>query len=431
MQINQHYYNRYVKFIEVINTKQDRILNYSENHHIIPRSMGGSDLSNNLIKLTAREHFIAHWLLWKAYPSNFKLAFAFWAMCNLPSNGRDYFEKLNNHFKNSKIYEQLKTEVSVKSSELHTNRVYVFDPIGDRMICLTKTQYKKSTLKFHTTGMINVYNKIDGKSQWITSTEYQLRKDEFYTNVFNAKYRYIDSDHNEHLLTKTEAINLKNMGIELKQLLNIKIKTIDKNGNKKLISSKKYNKEKHMHINKNKFSVLDLSDNIMKFITKEEYNLNPKKYMTSTKGKVLAYNKLTNKPELIDKTEFDKNKNYVGQSTGFTTVYNRKTKAYEQIPVNAYDKSIHQGPASGKMNVINVDTGLRQQIDSKNFNIEKHVNLGANKQYFKCRNLLTDKIKNISIYEWKLVKDQFEILNLDQFNKAKQYRKELKWNLKK
>jgi len=38
---------------------------YSECHHIIPKSLGGSDNTENLVRLTAREHFIAHWLLTK------------------------------------------------------------------------------------------------------------------------------------------------------------------------------------------------------------------------------------------------------------------------------------------------------------------------------------------------------------------------------
>lgn len=36
-----------------------------EIHHILPKSMGGSDDENNLVKLTYREHFIAHRLLFK------------------------------------------------------------------------------------------------------------------------------------------------------------------------------------------------------------------------------------------------------------------------------------------------------------------------------------------------------------------------------
>lgn len=38
---------------------------YSEKHHIIPRSMGGTNNAVNTVKLTLREHFIAHWLLTK------------------------------------------------------------------------------------------------------------------------------------------------------------------------------------------------------------------------------------------------------------------------------------------------------------------------------------------------------------------------------
>lgn len=38
---------------------------YTEQHHIVPRSIGGTDLPINLVRLTYREHFIAHWLLTK------------------------------------------------------------------------------------------------------------------------------------------------------------------------------------------------------------------------------------------------------------------------------------------------------------------------------------------------------------------------------
>jgi 5-methylcytosine-specific restriction endonuclease McrA len=38
---------------------------YYERHHIIPRSLGGSDDPSNLVLLTAREHYIAHLLLYR------------------------------------------------------------------------------------------------------------------------------------------------------------------------------------------------------------------------------------------------------------------------------------------------------------------------------------------------------------------------------
>jgi hypothetical protein len=40
---------------------------YVERHHILPRALGGSDDSSNLVALTAKEHFVAHVLLAKIH----------------------------------------------------------------------------------------------------------------------------------------------------------------------------------------------------------------------------------------------------------------------------------------------------------------------------------------------------------------------------
>lgn len=42
-------------------------IGYSERHHIVPRSMGGTNDKSNIVSLTAREHFIAHALLAKIH----------------------------------------------------------------------------------------------------------------------------------------------------------------------------------------------------------------------------------------------------------------------------------------------------------------------------------------------------------------------------
>ena len=55
---------------QLIEKAQNRILpwnKYKEVHHILPRSMGGSNDIINLISLTAKEHFLAHLLLYKRY----------------------------------------------------------------------------------------------------------------------------------------------------------------------------------------------------------------------------------------------------------------------------------------------------------------------------------------------------------------------------
>lgn len=43
------------------------LLGYFERHHVVPKCLGGNDNPDNLIVLTAREHFLAHWLLFKIY----------------------------------------------------------------------------------------------------------------------------------------------------------------------------------------------------------------------------------------------------------------------------------------------------------------------------------------------------------------------------
>ena len=54
---------------------------YFEKHHILPKCMGGSNKKDNLVKLLAREHFIAHELLVKIYPNESKLIYALHMMC--------------------------------------------------------------------------------------------------------------------------------------------------------------------------------------------------------------------------------------------------------------------------------------------------------------------------------------------------------------
>lgn len=51
----------------IINRQNNPLIGYVEKHHIIPRSLGGSDKKHNIVKLSAREHFICHLLLTKMY----------------------------------------------------------------------------------------------------------------------------------------------------------------------------------------------------------------------------------------------------------------------------------------------------------------------------------------------------------------------------
>jgi len=99
--------NKYTRvYYQIINRGIQRQLtnSYSEKHHIIPRSLGGSNLKTNLVRLTAREHFICHWLLTKMLDGNnlIKMKQAFWRMLVKGS------PKQERYIPNSRTYESLR-----------------------------------------------------------------------------------------------------------------------------------------------------------------------------------------------------------------------------------------------------------------------------------------------------------------------------------
>jgi len=59
--------NKYTKiYYQIISNASNRINEgYIEKHHIVPKSCGGTNDADNLVELSAREHFICHWLLIK------------------------------------------------------------------------------------------------------------------------------------------------------------------------------------------------------------------------------------------------------------------------------------------------------------------------------------------------------------------------------
>ena len=64
--------NKYQKWYDSLieRARTRAIEGYVENHHIIPKCLGGSNDTSNLVKLTAREHLIAHLLLCRSYYFN-------------------------------------------------------------------------------------------------------------------------------------------------------------------------------------------------------------------------------------------------------------------------------------------------------------------------------------------------------------------------
>jgi len=73
----------YTEFIKDRRGRENSLAGYFERHHIVPRSLGGSDEQANLISLSFEDHYFAHLLLACIYRG--KMASALWMMVNSTS----------------------------------------------------------------------------------------------------------------------------------------------------------------------------------------------------------------------------------------------------------------------------------------------------------------------------------------------------------
>lgn len=113
---------------------------YVENHHILPRCMGGSDDPSNLVYLPPRVHYICHRLLCKIHPYESKLKFAFWAMSNQLTK-REY--RVTSH-----SYSSAKKAFAEANSKLHKGKTLSPEHINViRQRCIDNNPNKNSKNK--------------------------------------------------------------------------------------------------------------------------------------------------------------------------------------------------------------------------------------------------------------------------------------------
>lgn len=119
--IKNKYTAWYLEFIEFRRYRKLVSTLYSEKHHILPRSLGGSDSVSNVVILTAREHYIAHLLLARMFggASKIKAAADLYSMrsssiakCRLLRNSRE-LELIK--FVNARLLKKLNKECTSES----------------------------------------------------------------------------------------------------------------------------------------------------------------------------------------------------------------------------------------------------------------------------------------------------------------------------
>jgi hypothetical protein len=160
--MNEHYNNRYSKLIEY---RRNNHAHEGENHHVIPRCIGGTDDPLNIVRLSYREHYIAHYLLAKIYNDD-KLWFAFNMMrrvCDgksvLYESARKYIiaaisrcntGRLRSESDRQLMSEQRRGMVVVKDNTGNMFRVNVDDPrylSGELVFYRTGLKHKRDTIE--------------------------------------------------------------------------------------------------------------------------------------------------------------------------------------------------------------------------------------------------------------------------------------------
>lgn len=176
-----------------------------ELHHILPKCLGGDDTEENLVSLTIREHYIAHWLLIKMYPDEPKLYYAFLCMLRNPHGYRVLPSRMYETIKSN--FSKFRTWRCKEENPMHQDSAR--RKISENM--KNNNPIKRFPEKNHTVCKTIVYYE-DG-----TVKEFAMKKlfMETLEGLTHMQKRY-----------KIENNDLKEFGI-------VKIERIDKMGNKK------------------------------------------------------------------------------------------------------------------------------------------------------------------------------------------------------
>lgn len=167
---------------------------YTENHHIIPKSMGGTDEPDNLVLLTGREHWVAHLLLFKIY-RNKETSFA----CHMMAMRCE--ERGIPQVRNSRMYEAIRIICANNIGSLSSihqkgdgnsqyGTMWISNPILKTNIKIKKDEnIPEGWLKGRNCWNITLREKRNHikkiKIKKITKFRQQRKQKEYYKNLYN------------------------------------------------------------------------------------------------------------------------------------------------------------------------------------------------------------------------------------------------------
>lgn len=113
--------NKYTKtYFEIINSRKSMLRfkkdSYFESHHIVPRCLGGNNKKDNLVLLTAKEHYICHLLLIKMTENKARSKMCLGFKCLSQMKNHKQHRKTT-----SRMFEHFRLEANKAISENHAN----------------------------------------------------------------------------------------------------------------------------------------------------------------------------------------------------------------------------------------------------------------------------------------------------------------------
>lgn len=197
---NQHHLLRYIKFIEHYQISNINIKGNVEKHHICPKA---ADMFPeyksfslhpwNCVVLTPRQHFIAHLMLWKAFPTTRSQVYALGRM------------KHSAGIKNtSKLYEAYRLDFSKKRSAEVLERPFHHMKAPNNPAALAVEKGTHHFLDSEVQSKINYKKVINGTHPFLDKVKAKERADK---RIENGTHHFLNEDfkinlgkRNSHLL---------------------------------------------------------------------------------------------------------------------------------------------------------------------------------------------------------------------------------------
>lgn len=328
--MNNHYTRRYNMFIESIKSL-NRTLTIKHKHHIIPKSLGGSDAKDNILECTPREHYICHLLLAKSTETP-EMIYA-WNMMRKEAKSSRNFESLliekyklmskrligKTSIKNLETGESYFEKVDIAREMVNsglykycgTGFVIVKDESGNKY-SVSIDEYKKDKSLIHiNSGTFSVFDKTLNKNVKIVHDEYnpeihitnltgvttvksnnryiKISSEDYHNNHYeHANSGYVTVRNNDGTTCRVKIDEMKDTQSPIKLG---KVNVYFENGTSGEISKEEFRKNRHLYRthNQNLVTVFEISTGNTIQVSKDDYRLYKNiKYKHPTKGLVLT-----------------------------------------------------------------------------------------------------------------------------------------------